>query len=135
MNYLDANILIYAIADDGEKGLACKRILNKIAEGNIRACTCYLSWDEFLFILRKKLGKEAAIVESGKLLNFPNLIWIVVDDAIIRNAQIISEKYSLHARDAIHAASTILSRSDNIISDDSDFDKVKELKRIGIGKS
>ena len=45
-----------------------------------------------------------------------------------KNEEII-EKYNLKPRDAIHVASALTNNIKEIVSDDPDFDKVKEIKR------
>ena len=56
------------------------------------------------------------------------------NNEVITLARDLMEKYSLHPRDAIHAASTLYSGAEVIMSDDSDFDKVRDIKRILLGK-
>ena len=49
---------------------------------------------------------------------------------IVVRAHLITEKYNIQPRDALHAATALCNGATEIISDDSDFDKIKELKRI-----
>jgi len=130
MIYLDTNILIYPIVSTNEKREECILILNKIINKEISACTSCLTWDEFFYSIKKALGREYAIIEGKKLLQIPNLEVLEVNKMTISKAQEIAEAYKLDPRDAIHAASAILNDCKEIISDDPDFDKVKELKRI-----
>jgi predicted nucleic acid-binding protein len=41
-------------------------------------------------------------------------------------------KYNLSPRDAIHLASALSRKAIAIVSDDEDFDQIKEIKRIPI---
>ncbi len=45
-------------------------------------------------------------------------------------AQKLVEKYKIKPRDAIHSATSLSLNINEIISEDSDFDKVEELKRL-----
>ncbi len=65
------------------------------------------------------------------LLQFPKLKFIEVDGSALLKAQRLLERYDLKQRDAINA-SAALSKNLTMISDDTDFDIVKELKRTNI---
>ncbi len=130
MIYLDANIFIYPVVNEGKDIERYEKLLFKIAKGEINACTSVLTWDEVAYNIGKLLGKEIGLTEGKKFLNLPNLILYVVDKDIIAKAQEVTEKYNLKQRDAIHAATMLQHNITEIISDDSDFDKVKEIKRI-----
>ena len=65
-----------------------------------------------------------------KFLTLPNFIFVDVKKDIIIRAQRLFEEYNLKPRDAIHAATAISPNIDEIISEDKDFDSVRELKRI-----
>ncbi|MHA1261420.1 MAG: type II toxin-antitoxin system VapC family toxin [Candidatus Freyarchaeota archaeon] len=56
---------------------------------------------------------------------------ISVGESAILQAQKLVERYGLKPRDAIHAAAA-LDKNLTMVSDDTDFDVVKGLKRIGI---
>lgn len=111
---------------------SCIKILNKIASKEIDACTSVLTWDEFFQAIKKNLGSDYASLESERLLRFLNLTFLDADMKVIALAQELAAKYPLGSRDAIHAATAITNECKEIISDDSDFDKIKELKRIKV---
>jgi predicted nucleic acid-binding protein len=70
-------------------------------------------------------------MKDGKFfLEFPNLKILKIDSEVIKEAQKLVETYKLKPRDAIHAACAIKNNIKEIISDDPDFGKVKEIKRI-----
>jgi predicted nucleic acid-binding protein len=133
MKYVDANIFIYpAIYDVRKDKLAAsaKEILVKIADGEIEAATSFLTWDELTWVVRKWIGKSSAVKEGEKFLQFPKIDMVEVDKTVISKAQELAGKYNLKPRDAIHVASALLNGMKEIISDDSDFDVVKEISRI-----
>ncbi|MAG02279.1 VapC toxin family PIN domain ribonuclease [Candidatus Pacearchaeota archaeon] len=127
--YLDANIFIQGILREDNNS---KETLLRIAKGEFIGVTSLLSWDEITFIVRKFIGKEIAEIEGRKLFKLPNLKFVEVNRNIINKAQKIFEKYNIKPRDSIHAATAILQGCKEIISEDSDFDKVSELKRVAI---
>ncbi len=130
MIYLDANIFAYTVTGDSKQSESCLSIIKKVITGEIEACTSLLTWDEVLYALKREIGRAKALEEGRKFLEIPHLFFIEVDDGIITKAQSMAELYHLDPRDAIHAATAILNGCKEIISDDKDFDAVKELKRI-----
>ena len=138
MIYLDSNVFIYYVISDEkteEKSLLSKNILIKIAEGKLDAATSSVTWDELIWSVKKVVGVDIAKTEGKKFLEFPNLRILNVDASVINEAQKILEKYNLKPRDSMHAACAIKNNMTQIISDDPDFDKVKELERIGLEKA
>ncbi|MBI2632066.1 type II toxin-antitoxin system VapC family toxin [Candidatus Pacearchaeota archaeon] len=130
MIYLDTNIFVYSAINKNEKGKECIALLTNLIENNETSCTSVLTWDEIVYTIWKKEGKELALEEGRKFLNLPNIILIEATNKVIFKSQELIENYSLKPRDAIHAATAILNKCKEIYSDDPDFDKVKELKRI-----
>jgi uncharacterized protein len=133
MPYLDSNVFIYPVLYPEEsqpKVKKAKQILADIENGELQAYTSTLTWDEVVWVVKKTMGKEEAVNQGKKLLGFPNLEFIAVDDSIIVRAQKLTEKYNLNPRDAIHCASAIEKKIKEVISDDSELDVIKEIKRI-----
>lgn len=128
--YLDTNIFLYPLTYEDDKADICKKILEKVVKKEIIAYTSVLCWDEFVYVLRKEKGKEIANEEGEKFLKFLNLVFLDANKVILFKAQEIISKYNLKPRDAIHAASAIVNGIKEIISDDPDFDKIKEIKRV-----
>lgn len=130
--YLDSNIFIYALLSKDNRGFSCQKIISDVINNKNSALTSFLTWDEIVYIIKKHRGTKIAIIEGRKILQMPNLSFIKVDEQIISNAQKLIEIYNLNPRDAIHIASAIISNCDGIVSDDSDFDNIKEIKRIKV---
>jgi len=133
MRYIDSNVFIYPIIYDAEaepKASIAKEILIKIAAGSLKAATASLSWDEVTWIVRELLGVEVAKAHGRKLLEFPNLRLLSVDEKAVIEAQRLVEKYSLKPRNAIHAGCAIGNNIKDIITDDSDFDAIEEIRRV-----
>jgi hypothetical protein len=130
--YIDSNIFVYPVLYSPETDLRVKKaedILRDIENGELLAFTSTLTWDEVTWTIRKFLGKSESINQGQKLLNFVNLQFINVDETILTQAQMLMCNYSLKPRDSIHVASAIDRKLKTFISDDQDFDVVKEIKR------
>ena len=126
--YLDANVFIYAIINTEELGEKARSLLGKIQQGEEKAETSALTFDEVFWAI-KKHNLELAFTAAEAMLNFPNLEIIPADREVVRSAMQIIREYHLAPRDAIHAATAIAEKVDFIVSTDAHFDRVKELKR------
>ena len=132
MQYVDSNVFLYSVLYSPDLELKAKRakeILQKIENKELFAATSTLTWDEVVWVATKLLGRSGGITLGQKLLGFPNLEFISVDEAIIAQAQSLMDKYKLSPRDSIHVASALSRKATIIISDDEDFDQIKEIKR------
>jgi len=132
MPYIDSNVFIYPViyqTESQQKAKKAKEILLKIEKGEISAHTSTLTWDEVVWVVGKVLGRDDGINQGKKLLGFPNLEFINVDEGILTLAQNLLNKYKLSPRDSIHVASAVSRKVKAVISDDKDFDQVKEITR------
>ena len=126
--YLDTNVFIYAAIQNDELGINSRRILDLITIGKIYGFTSCLTFDEFVWVVRK-LKPELLVMGANSLLE-SNLKFVDVNKLVLQNALDIIKEFNLKPRDAIHAATAISPNIDEIISEDKDFDSVRELKRI-----
>jgi predicted nucleic acid-binding protein len=133
--YIDSNIFIFPVIrteNHSHKVSKSKEILARIETGKLVAYTSWLTWDEVVWVVMKTLGKGDSLQVGQKLLNFPNLRFIDVNETIISKAQIMSEKYELDPRDALHCSSALYKNLKIMISDDQDLDRCKEIKRTSL---
>lgn len=135
MAYLDANVFAFAAALNevsAAETVHSQRILTKVTNNKLSASTSALTWDEVVWACKKELPFSEALGKGNAVMIFPNLKICDVTLNVIKMAAELSEKYSLKPRDAIHAATAILHGEEEIITDDADFDKVSELKRVSL---
>jgi predicted nucleic acid-binding protein len=133
MPYLDSNVFIYPViyqAESEPKAKQAKDILYRVETGKIDAYTSTLTWDEVVWVISKTMGRNEGVNQGKKLLGFPNLKFIAADESVISHAQRLIEKQKINPRDAIHVASALEKRITEIISDDSELDLIKEIRRI-----
>ncbi|MBI4176320.1 MAG: type II toxin-antitoxin system VapC family toxin [Candidatus Aenigmarchaeota archaeon] len=134
MIYVDSNIFISAVLYGDAGAQKAKSLLIEIAEGRMPAYTSTLTWDELVWAISKLSGKEKANVEGRKFMEFPNLRFVPADFQIISEAQRLMEKYGIRPRDAIHASSALSKGLNKMVSEDADFDSIREIKRISLQK-
>jgi predicted nucleic acid-binding protein len=100
MPYLDSNVFLYSVLYSTElqpKAKKAQEILASIANGLMPACTSTLTWDEVVWIVKRNMGRAESVNQGKKLLGFPNLEFIAVDDLIVSRAQKLMEKYKSSA--------------------------------------
>ena len=126
--YLDANVFIYAAINTKEFGEKSRSLLQRIQQGEEKAETSALTFDEVFWAI-KKHNLELAFEACEAMLNFPNLEIISADREVVSSALRLIREYCLAPRDAIHAATALMEKAESFVSTDSHFDKIKELKR------
>ncbi|MEK6932598.1 MAG: type II toxin-antitoxin system VapC family toxin [Nanoarchaeota archaeon] len=130
--YIDSNVFIFAYTDDKENGVVCRKILDLIIENKIEAFTSTLTFDEIFNKITKLKDKNTALIVSDLFLNLNNLKFIEVSLAIINDSLSLLKQYNLGPRDSIHLACALYKNISKIITNDKDFDKIKEIKRFDI---
>lgn len=129
MNYFDSNLIIYAILDDSKLGDWTREVLEKVQNGEMPACTSFLTFDEVFYKVNKVKGIDVALRNLEAFLTMPNMRFFDVNDAVIWKALEIIREYKVLPRDAIHAATAFNAGAESIFSEDRDFDVMKGLKR------
>ena len=135
MIYVDTNIFIYAIENHPEYGNACKKILLGIESEKLEATASMLVLIEILNVLSKinkvlkKSGKKELDVKKNieAIISLP-ITWIEINFFIIKKAA--DYKYQIMPADYIHLATMESNSVAEIISADTEFDKVKSIHRI-----
>jgi predicted nucleic acid-binding protein len=131
MLYLDANIFIYSTINTQELGKSARLLLGRIQQGEEKAITSALTYDEVFWAI-KKHNLDLAFEACEALLNFPNLEIIPADRELALSASQLIRECNIAPRDALHAATAILKKVDYIVTTDAHFNKIKELKLKGL---
>ncbi|MBS3155666.1 type II toxin-antitoxin system VapC family toxin [Candidatus Woesearchaeota archaeon] len=132
--YIDSNIFVFAAVSDEKEGLKARQVLEYLAEKNVKIYTSVLTFDEFSYKLLKNRKKEDAVNAISAFFNLKGIIFIDVSRNIIWDAFEIIKNYNLEPRDAIHLACALSRNLKIMISEDADFDKIKEIKRLSLSK-
>lgn len=132
MIYIDSNVFIAAALYTDDVAEKAREIIKTVEDGELKAATSALTYDEVYWAVKNLKGKDAAHRASGGLLMLPNISILEVDRTILFEAHKLLDDYSLDPRDAIHAACAVSKGIKIMISEDSDFDKIKGLKRTRI---
>jgi len=130
--YVDANIFLLGALEAGELGEKAGNFLQLAIDKKWKIYTSALTFDEFAYKVLKSKNKEDAVKAITSFFSIPNLTILDANKTTTWLAFNLIKQYSLDPRDAIHAASAMQSRIRAFVSEDKDFDKVKELKRMNL---
>ena len=89
-----------------------------------------LTWDEVTWVVFKSPGKADSSQAGKRLLQFPNLRFLDVDESVITKSQFLIENYKMKPRDAIHCSSALVKGIRDVVTDDADFGSIEGLKRM-----
>lgn len=128
--YLDSNVFIFAATNTEIEGNAARDILNKIKNEEMEGITSILTLDEVLWVVQKLTNRETAHTITSTLLTFPNLTLVDATKEIVANALSFYQKEHVQPRDAVHLATMHFKNTTTIVSNDSDFEKIKGIKRM-----
>lgn len=135
MNYIDTNIFIYAITNNEKYGNACKRILLDIENEKINAGASILVLVEIINSISKinkelkKANRKPLDIKHNidALLSYP-ITWFELEFFTIKKSAEYS--YNIASTDYFHLATMELSSIKEIISADTELDKIDFIKRI-----
>lgn len=128
MLYLDTNIFVNAAINEDETGNRARFIISQATRGKVKAITSVITWDEVFWAIKKRLERQTAAKQSAKLLQLAGIEIVPLNADILKTAQNLVENYNLDPRDSIHAATAITHGCDYLVSIDSDFKDIKEIK-------
>ncbi len=122
MDYVDANILIYALDDKSEKGKSSRELLS---QG--RLATSVLSLDEVAYKFSKISGEDAAKAVD-MLTAIANIEFVPFLPSDIGQFRALLSS-GFYPRDSIHLLCAEKSGCKAIYSEDRDFDRQTAIKR------
>jgi len=131
ITYLDSNVFILAVFSNNNKAMKARELIKKGILSELSIATSSLTVDEVVWKIWKETKDRSLAIEEGlRLLQFDNLKIVKIDSDVLKAALNFMKDYKiLKPRDAIHLAAALNAGASVIVSDDSDFDNIKEIKR------
>lgn len=126
-DYVDANVLVFALIDGGPAGDACRRRLAQIDHPAGDAVTSALTMDEVAWALVKRIDRATALKMVRGYLKMPGLSILPATSAELDLALKLMEDHPLKPRDALHAATALRHGTDSFVTFDSDFADIESL--------
>lgn len=124
---IDANIIINAYKG-GKRADACKKILQRIRDGEQKAEIDPIVLDEFAYVFANTINVEFALRTYKNLLKIPNIRLLDINRKVCDYVPEFMER-GLDPQDAFHVAVMKANGITTICSYDRDFDKIREIKR------
>lgn len=131
MIYLDANFFIFANFDQTKRGENARHLQEKIVSGT-KATTSALALDEVMWVMLRNGRKDILREVIEDIYAMPNFSILDVSSSVPLDALSMMERFALRPRDAFHVAVMKSREIVQIASDDSDYDRVKGITRIGL---
>jgi predicted nucleic acid-binding protein len=122
--------LVYAALDTTGRGENSWALLRKLKTRAIALSISPLVVDEVLWSIQKVSGKESAGQFGDLLLSMP-FSWLDMSVSTVRLA-LGFYKRGLGPRDSFHAAAMADYGIRELLSEDIHFDRIREIRRIGI---
>lgn len=128
--FLDTNVFLYAAGQPHPQREACAQVLRQVASGRLEATVNSEVLQEILYVLARRGRRDDAIALARHAASlFPDLLPVTRDD-LLGACDLMGRYRRLSVRDAIHAATMLRNGLTRIISVDSDFDQIQEIRRI-----
>ena len=127
--FVDSNIFIYAIQAHPAFGKKCRQIIQDIEAGKISAFSSSLNLGEIGEVVARHYGRAEAVKAVSLVSALPMGIEPVSKENII-DANSIFSKYNINFSDAVVVSVMREKFIDTILTNDSHFRKVKEIKAI-----
>jgi len=128
--FLDTNIFLYAAGGDHPYRKHCQHILRRVADAELNATTSSEVVQEILYVLtRRGLRTQALALARNILAVFPALLEVGAGE-MNTTCDLIESTPELPPRDAVHAATMITHEITTIITADTHFDQLTQVKRI-----
>ena len=128
--FLDTNIFLYAAGGDHPYRKPCQRILRRVAEAELDATTSSEVVQEILYVLtRRGLRAQAVALARNILALFPALLEVGAGE-MNAACDLLESTPKLPPRDAVQAATMLTHEIVAIITADTHFDQLAQLKPI-----
>lgn len=131
--FLDTNIFLYAAGASHPRREACAKVLRRVADGTLDATINSEVVQEILYVLTRRGRRDDALKLARHLTAlFPDLLAVTRDD-VLGACELLRQYPRLSVRDAIHVATMLRNGLNTVVSVDTDFDQVSEIRRVAPG--
>jgi hypothetical protein len=128
--FLDTNIFLYAAGVSHPLREACANVLRRVADGGLDATINSEVVQEVLYVLTRRGRREDALKLAGHLTAlFPDLLAVTRDD-VVGACELLRQYPRLSVRDAVHVGTMLRNGIKTVVSVDSDFDQISEIRRV-----
>ena len=133
MKYVDSNIFIANLTGDNRLGDAAQKYLEAVASGKEAAATSIHTMVEIYAFLKGKKLSEQKIAGILKEINLHGVMLLSLNPEIFIEALPMPNK-GWKLGDEIHYVTMVKNDLNEIVSDDTHFDDLKDINRIDLLK-
>jgi|SRR3989344_1187001 len=130
--YIDTNVFVYAISNRAELGERARAILRQVEDSKIDAATSCMTFSEIVHVLIKISDRKTAVAAGEGFLALNNLNIEGMNKTTCRIALETINQSAIRPQDALHYATMKEAGITEIITEDSDFDKIKGIRKYSI---
>lgn len=131
--FLDASFLIYLNSSTHDDRKALDSLFHELLSKDLY--TNLLVIDETLYISKTKYGVPYNVtLNFFKKIVLPYVEAIPIDESDLEAMEEYLTKYDIKPSDAIHLATMEKKSIAHIVSEDEEFDRIKEIRRIWLSK-
>jgi predicted nucleic acid-binding protein len=128
--YFDANVFIYAMETDDDRGMLARRWMLQVERREIRAVTSELTFAEVLPHPLAERDEELVQGYHRMLKNRAILQVLPVRRGIILRAADLRARFNTDAPDAIHVATALQAKRESFLTEDTRVRLPPELKKL-----
>ena len=128
--FIDANLIMYSVGSPHPLREPCRMVLKKIKDGLIQVVTNTEVLQEILYrFFSIKKPSLAALAYTSLVEICVEILPVTLHDMDLA-LELLKKYPDITARDAVHAATMINNDLNEILSADSHFDLISEIRRI-----
>lgn len=127
---LDSSIFIYQIESNKRYLTLTDQIFSWLDQPGSKAITSTITMTELLTQPYRVLDEQRVDEFYALLATYPNLYWVAPDLEIADLAARMRVLHKLRTPDAIQAATAVHGRATGLVTNDSAFDRVREIETI-----
>ena len=128
--FLDTNVFLYAAGASHPWRDDCAKVLRRVAQGSLDATTDSEVIQEILYVLIRRGRRADALKLANDLTSlFPDLLAVTRDD-MLSACELLEQYPRLSVRDAVHVGTMLRNGLRTVVSVDSDFDEISEIRRL-----
>lgn len=128
--YLDTNFFLYSANRSSPFYKDCVALIKYSSENKIRISTSCETIQEIIHLAKNTKVLDKGISTSKRAIKLTDELLPLTKEIINIYLDLAKKYKSAESRDLIHLASCIENNIDTIISQDSDFKKLKEVKAM-----
>ena len=125
--YLDTNFFVYLFTKEPNEVQTILTHLEKY-----KVFTSCLTYDEFVWSIRKLFNKETSLKAAEFLLSLETIYFLDLTKTTLNKSIETMQKFHLKPRDALHLATMQIKTITTIVTDDSDFATIEGIKNISV---